>query len=724
MRASLRSEQDRLSDIDDSSRLPAGFDYDRTTPDILRQLSGARRAEILKELGLSPRVIGQLAPHPPPPRSVHASPKSPMFKSLVERQRKMKAKKFGRRKRFPPGGVISLEQMDGGLNPPSSVEDEGDVEYNDGEGVPVDSSGGGGGGRRSPEDGEYRMTSPPRYESMVDDAPDRPIPREKQMILMETSTIEEKKVDGSGKSKDRDEGTRGKKPEIEFVEDDWSAYSYSPRYHLKRAAAPPSKSMLTSLPRSKDRHGLPDGRISSSLGLWRPRLDTPQLGEPKEPTSINPSYISEKAVKYEYCVESDRWKKRVVDIWVDDKPFSSGAMRRSFRIREVHPDGTVGALMVGKHGAKPSTDLREFYFEDVKTQTCARFWAQEFNRRMGDGKKVDFLPCNVFELISRDTRPLMGVEPLVVGGRFEKHNSNTGYVLRVDGRDAAVPQAFSHFTFEASGGALIVVDIQGVGNIWTDPQIHSITGLGFGRGNLGAKGIVAFLSTHECNPLCKKLGLYPIDHRDIRRNQKKSGPEMTIKKMTARLERSRTRGPKLSESSLRLFRGVTEEPGTPTGKGRPMSESRRSSSPTGSSATSIAYRLKSSGHSGFASMRKEEERSMRHRIHMLERMIHEVVGTEEERVVKSEEERDLVQYMQHRRPTAPTNARSPRHTPRRWYDEISHLSQSSRDLMADFRKQEKEVDQELYNLDHTISFVRESARILSNPPSAPSPHHE
>eukprot|EP01028_Stygiella_incarcerata_P000708 TRINITY_DN1108_c1_g1_i1.p1 TRINITY_DN1108_c1_g1~~TRINITY_DN1108_c1_g1_i1.p1 ORF type:complete len:556 (-),score=155.92 TRINITY_DN1108_c1_g1_i1:1489-3156(-) len=527
---------------------------------------------------------------------------------------------------------------------------------------------------------------------------------------------------GSGKIVEgQDEGTTEKKPEIELEEDDWSVYSYSPRYHLKQAAAPPSKSMLASLPRSKLRHDIQDGRISSSLGWWRPRLDTPQLGEPKETIAVNPSYKSEKAVKYEYCPESDRWKKRMVNVWVDEKPFSSGAMRRSYRIREVHPDGTLGALMVGKHGSKPSTDLREFYFEDVKTQMCARFWAQEFNRRMDDGKKVDFLPCYVFELISRGNHPLLGVEPLVVGGRFEKHNSNTGYVLRVDGRDAAVPQAFSHFTFEASGGALIVVDIQGVGNIWTDPQIHSITGLGFGRGNLGAKGIVAFLSTHECNPLCKKLGLYPIDHRDIRRSQKKSGPEMTIKKMTARLERSRTRGPKLSESSLRLFRGATDGSGTPTEKSQSVYESRRSPSPTESTATSIAYRLKSTGHTGFASMRKEEERSMRHRIHMLERMIHEVVGTEEERVAKTEDERSLVHYMQHRRPTVASEPRSPRRTPRRWYDEISHLSQSSRDLLADFRKQEKEVDQELYNLDHTISYVRESARLLSSPAPTSSP---
>lgn len=47
------------------------------------------------------------------------------------------------------------------------------------------------------------------------------------------------------------------------------------------------------------------------------------------------------------------------------------------------------------------------------------------------------------------------------------------------------PQAFSHFTFERSGHQLIVVDIQGVGDLYTDPQIHTEKGTDFGDGNLG-----------------------------------------------------------------------------------------------------------------------------------------------------------------------------------------------------------------------------------------------
>ena len=40
-----------------------------------------------------------------------------------------------------------------------------------------------------------------------------------------------------------------------------------------------------------------------------------------------------------------------------------------------------------------------------------------------------------------------------------------------------------------------------------DPQIHSIEGKGFGIGNIGREGMEAFIKSHKCNRICKKLGL-------------------------------------------------------------------------------------------------------------------------------------------------------------------------------------------------------------------------
>ena len=80
----------------------------------------------------------------------------------------------------------------------------------------------------------------------------------------------------------------------------------------------------------------------------------------------------------------------------------------------------------------------------------------------------------MIEFMDRPEKPLYHLEHFIEGD-YIKYNSNSGFVeesLRL------TPQAFSHFTFERSGHELIVVDIQGVGDLWTDPQIHTAEGEG------------------------------------------------------------------------------------------------------------------------------------------------------------------------------------------------------------------------------------------------------
>ena len=56
----------------------------------------------------------------------------------------------------------------------------------------------------------------------------------------------------------------------------------------------------------------------------------------------------------------------------------------------------------------------------------------------------------------------------------------------------------------------MVVDIQGVGNRYTDPVVLTPDGRGYGAGNIGRKGMDEFFETHRCNPICLGLGLQPV----------------------------------------------------------------------------------------------------------------------------------------------------------------------------------------------------------------------
>ena len=141
-------------------------------------------------------------------------------------------------------------------------------------------------------------------------------------------------------------------------------------------------------------------------------------------------------------------------------------------------------------------------------------------------------------------------------------------------------QAFSHWSYHNTNGQKIVVDIQGVGDLYTDPQvrlpllptlsqqqqqqqqppaplpdppwlcfslrelmstsalrhlippctrppttcmagaamqIHTRDGEGYGTGNLGARGMALFFRAHKCNAICHQLGLEPFPRSETLR---------------------------------------------------------------------------------------------------------------------------------------------------------------------------------------------------------------
>jgi hypothetical protein len=224
--------------------------------------------------------------------------------------------------------------------------------------------------------------------------------------------------------------------------------------------------------------------------------------------------FAEVAIKWEWSVAEEQWKYSAVLVLVDARPFSEGQLRQAYYCR-VLSDAQRG--YVAKF-AKNEREPRRTYFEDVRMQTIASDLAQRFNDAKPP-KTVEVVRAAVLEFPYRsdegggDVRRVCGLEAAIEGVSvdtpFRKYNNNTGW--KTDEGVRNTPQAFSHFTYEATKQQMIVVDIQGVakvdGDVYTDPQIHAVGGVGFGVGNHGKAGMEQFLQTHSCNAVCQYLGL-------------------------------------------------------------------------------------------------------------------------------------------------------------------------------------------------------------------------
>ncbi|KAL4660736.1 transient receptor potential cation channel subfamily M member 7-like [Arapaima gigas] len=154
---------------------------------------------------------------------------------------------------------------------------------------------------------------------------------------------------------------------------------------------------------------------------------------------------------------------------------------------------------------------------EIQQQRAAQKLASAFNKTKP--KSIPYSPrfLEVLLLYSHTAEEWFTVEECIVG-EFRKFNNNNG--------DEMVPTnvleesmlAFTHWSYEYTRGELLVLDLQGVGEILTDPSVikngkKGSSDMVFGPANLGDRAMRSYRAKHRCNLCCRELRL-----PDIKRN--------------------------------------------------------------------------------------------------------------------------------------------------------------------------------------------------------------
>ena len=288
--------------------------------------------------------------------------------------------------------------------------------------------------------------------------------------------------------------------------------------------------------------------------LWK---EAAAKGKVEEFDEFDDQAPVEKAERYTFDPVTGEWHSDIVIVKMEKQSFAKGALRLCYRMKKVsnwvtghHHLWDTASCFVAKRYMKPVDDA--IYKADVEMQMVAKHLGELYDLRHPP-KSVDFIQTWIFRLIDRESQEIFAVERFI-HGEYVKYNNNCGYVDHDQVR--LTPQTFSHFSYEVSGGDMLVCDIQGVGDIYTDPQIHTAEGTRFGEGNLGPNGIALFFQSHECSPLCRLLGLQSFDMlreksswflRAAADNMTHIGRRKSLKMLEKHLSRPEVEEPVLSE---------------------------------------------------------------------------------------------------------------------------------------------------------------------------------
>ncbi|XP_033932545.1 transient receptor potential cation channel subfamily M member 7 isoform X2 [Pseudochaenichthys georgianus] len=300
---------------------------------------------------------------------------------------------------------------------------------------------------------------------------------------------------------------------------------YTPRHsHLgarKDSIGSPFKPIESFMYSAVERNNLM--RLSQSI----PFTPVPPRGEPvtvyrleeSSPNTINNSMSS--------------WAQRGLCAKIEflSKEEMGGGLRRALKVLCTWSEYDIlkpGHLYIVKSFLPEVVQTwQSIYKEDTVLHLCLREIQQQraaqkltFAFNQIRPKTIPYSPrfLEVYLLYCHSAGQWFAIEECITG-EFRKFNNNNGDEIVPTNLLEETMLAFSHWSYEYTRGELLVLDLQGVGEILTDPSVITSGEKGsydmiFGPANLGDDAIRNFRAKHHCNSCCRKLKLPDIKRND------------------------------------------------------------------------------------------------------------------------------------------------------------------------------------------------------------------
>ncbi|KAJ6238830.1 eukaryotic elongation factor 2 kinase-related [Anaeramoeba flamelloides] len=212
---------------------------------------------------------------------------------------------------------------------------------------------------------------------------------------------------------------------------------------------------------------------------------------------LDPKFTFEDLENHKFHFEYYKTK-----IKINVKPLGSGKFRTAHKMVDL----IFGKNLVAKRfniTGKSTEDQKQDSIKEMVIQTLTKNLAQKFNSLL-QKQVINYLDVFVYYVPGFKKNQFLCVEPFIEG-TFTKWSNNGKW--KYDFTKHTLIHCFSHWSYQFTKKKLLVVDLQGVDNVLTDPSIHFVDSKLDLISNLGENGIAEWFRTHLCSENCKRFNL-------------------------------------------------------------------------------------------------------------------------------------------------------------------------------------------------------------------------